>query len=71
MLRNAAKARIRRMIIQKKKRTDLAVPSWIGIEWQKGTKEREQMAQCLQDMNWCKEGLADMLLHAASHIIIQ
>jgi len=56
LLRNAAKARIRRMISTKKKRTDLSVPSWIGDEWNKGTKEREQMALCLQEVNWNKVG---------------
>lgn len=55
-MRNAAKARIRRMISTKKKRTDLSVPARIGEEWNKGTKEREQMALCLQEVNWNKVG---------------
>ena len=43
--------------MQKKKRTDLQVPAWVAKEWEKGTKEREQMAQILQDVNWNKVGL--------------
>ena len=54
LLRNAAKARIRRMIAVKTKRTDLEVPGWVGAEWRKGTRSREQMASCLQEVNWDK-----------------
>lgn len=55
LLRNAAKARIRRMVAEKKKRSDLAAPSWLAAEWNKGTVQKEQMAAVLQEVNWCKE----------------
>ena len=48
--------------MQKKKRTDLQVPDWVAKEWNKGTKEREQMAQILQDVNWSKVGLCHLWL---------
>lgn len=51
---NAAKARIRRMVEEKKVRTDLAAPSWLKKEWAKGTEQKDQMAHCLQEMNWDK-----------------
>jgi hypothetical protein len=53
-LRNAAKARIRRMVTEKRKRTDLQVPAWLKSEWEKGTDQKEQMAECLQAVNWDK-----------------
>ena len=56
LLRNAAKARIRRMVAPKSKRTDLSVPAWVGTEWNKGTKEKEQMATTLQEVNFDKAG---------------
>ena len=55
LLRNAAKARIRRMVTAKAKRTDLAVPAWVREEWNKGTQEREVMASTLQQVNWDKD----------------
>ena len=57
-LRNAAKARIRRMVTEKKKRTDLAVPQWVKDEWEKGTRSRDQMAEVLQEVNWQKGPLS-------------
>ena len=54
LLRNAAKARITRMCAAKKKRTDLEVPGFLKEQWNKGTKEKEEMAQALQQVNWCK-----------------
>ena len=56
LLMNAAKARIRRMVAPKTKRTDLSVPAWVAGEWHKGTKEKEQMAITLQDVNFDKAG---------------
>ena len=53
-LRNAAKARIRRMVTEKRTRTDLQVPAWLKTEWEKGTDQKEQMAECLQVVNWDK-----------------
>lgn len=44
------------MIQEKKKRTDLQCPDFLRKEWEKGTEEREQMAQCLQAVNWDKAG---------------
>ena len=55
LLRNAAKARIRRMISDKKRRTDLAAPPMVKEQWEKGTAEKDEMAQLLQDTNWDKE----------------
>ena len=55
-LRNAAKARIRRMIQAKKTRTDLNVPDWVAKEFAKGTVERDRMADVLQEVNWSKAG---------------
>ncbi|CAL1129118.1 unnamed protein product, partial [Cladocopium goreaui] len=59
LLRNAAKARIRRMVTPKSKRTDLAVPQWVAAEWNKGTREKEQMAATLQEVNWDKAKFVD------------
>mgnify|MGYP000559683262 CR=1 FL=1 len=56
-LLNAAKARVRRMVQEKSKRTDLAAPEFIKLEWEKGTAARTQMALCLQEVNWSKEWL--------------
>ena len=55
LLRNAAKARIRRMIAVKKHCTDLAVPPLVREQWEKGTREKDEMAQLLQDTNWDKD----------------
>ena len=54
LLRNAAKARIRRMIRVKKTRTDLAVPPFVKEEWDKGTASKDQLAELLQEVNWDK-----------------
>lgn len=51
----AAKARIRRMIAEKKRRSDLCAPAMVKEQWEKGTKEKDEMAQLLQDTNWDKE----------------
>ena len=54
LLRNAAKARIARMVASKRKRTYLQVPAWVREQWEKGTSEKEEMALCLQQVNWDK-----------------
>lgn len=55
LLKNAAKQRIRRMIAVKSKRTDLSVPPMVKEQWDKGTDEKNQMAQMLLDSNWDKD----------------
>ncbi|CAL1155096.1 unnamed protein product [Cladocopium goreaui] len=52
----AAKARIRRMVQAKKKRTDLATPDWLKQEWEKGTEQKDLMADTLLSLNWDKAG---------------
>ena len=42
------------MVAEKKKRSDLNVPDNIENEWAKGTRQKEEMAQMLQDVNWDK-----------------
>ena len=54
-MQNAAKMRIRRMIAPKKKRSDLQVPAMVKEQWDKGTEEKNEMAQLLMDTNWCKD----------------
>lgn len=58
-LRNAAKARIRRMVAEKRKRTDLSVPPWLKVEFERGSKQKEEMAEVLQQVNWCEEKFVD------------
>ena len=55
LLQNAAKMRIRRMIAPKKKRSDLQVPEMVKSQWEKGTEEKNEMAQLLMDTNWNKD----------------
>ena len=55
LLKNAAKMRIRRMIATKKKRTDLSVPPMVREQWDKGTCEKNELAQLLMDCNWDKD----------------
>jgi hypothetical protein len=40
----------------KKKRSDLQCPPWLKAEWEKGTEQKENMAACLQAVNWDKVG---------------
>jgi hypothetical protein len=44
------------MVAEKKKRTDLSCPGWLKTEWEKGTEQKERMADCLQSVNWDKAG---------------
>jgi hypothetical protein len=43
------------MIAEKKRRSDLCAPAMVKEQWEKGTKEKDEMAQLLQDTNWDKE----------------
>ena len=56
LLRNAAKARIARMVAPKRKRTDLEVPTFVKDQWNKGTQAKEELAAALQEANWDKAG---------------
>ena len=62
----AAKARIRRMVTEKRRRTDLAVPDWVKQEWERGTEAKDQMAETLQHVNWSKAGTTT---HAEPYLI--
>ena len=42
------------MVAEKKKRTDLSVPPFVKEQWEKGTLEKEQLANLLQEVNWDK-----------------
>ena len=55
LLSLAAKARIRRMIAPKKKRSDLAAPEFLINYWHSGTKAKDELAQALKDANWNKD----------------
>ena len=43
------------MISVKKRRTDLTVPPYIKEHWDKGTKQKEELAQMLKDCNFIRE----------------
>ena len=59
-LRNAAKQRIRRMCAPKKKRADLAAPQWLAEEWAKGSRQKDELAEVLQQVNWSKDHALDV-----------
>ena len=42
------------MIKEKKRRTDLKVPSFVREQWEKGTSGKDQLAELLQEVNWDK-----------------
>ena len=52
MLALAAKARIRRMVAPKRKRTDLVAPEFLKTHWDSGSKAKDELAQMLKDANW-------------------
>lgn len=52
-LREAAKARLRRMCADHKKKRGLNVPDWVKEQWKK--REQNAMAKLLMDANWDKE----------------
>ena len=54
-LREAAKARIRRMVAVHKVKKGFNVPDFVKAEWQ--NSNQSVMAQMLMDSNWDKEGL--------------
>ena len=39
----------------KKKRSDLAVPEYVGEHFKKGTKEKDELADLLMHHNWDKD----------------
>lgn len=43
------------MIAPKKRRTDLSVPTVVREQWEKGTEEKNELAQLLMDCNWEKD----------------
>jgi len=43
------------MIADHTKRTDLAVPAWVGEEFAKGTVEKNRMANLLLELNGNKD----------------
>ena len=55
LLQDAAKARIRRMVMKKKKRSDLEVPDFVRAEWAKGGCNRGKMAELLLQLNGNKD----------------
>ena len=57
MLKLAAKQRIRRMCEPKKRRSDLTAPEWLSKRWRQGTKEKDEMAEVLQRVNWDKASI--------------
>ena len=54
LLTLAAKARIRRMVKPKSKRSDLAAPDYIVKYWESGTKGKDELAKILKDCNWVR-----------------
>lgn len=46
------------MVTEKRKRTDLSVPSWLKDEFENGSNQKEEMAENLQQVNWCKDRLS-------------
>lgn len=58
--------RIRRMIADKKRRTDLAVPPMVKEQWEKGTNEKNEMAQLLMDSNWSKDTTSLQVVFSAN-----
>ena len=58
LLRDAAKARLRRMVTPKKRRGDLEVPPFVLKEWNKGSLSRDDMADLLLQHNGNKDTAA-------------
>ena len=55
LLRDAAKARIARMIKTKKRRKDLQVPPFVQEQWDKGAESKTDMADLLIKFNGNKD----------------
>ena len=51
----AAKARIRRMVAPKKRRTDLEVPGFVKEKWEAGGKSKDLLAELLKKVNFDKD----------------
>lgn len=60
-LREAAKARIRRMCQAHKKKAQYNVPQFVVEQWK--TQKQNEMAQLLMDCNWSKERIEFVLFH--------
>ena len=54
-MREAAKARLRRMMAVHKKKTAYNVPQWVREQWQ--TRDQNTMANILINANWDKDWL--------------
>ena len=54
-LRDAAKARIRRMVKPKKHRRDLEAPSFVKVQWEQGSGAKNQLADLLLEVNGDKD----------------
>ena len=74
-LREAAKARLRRMCANHRSRRDLELPAWVKSEWK--TRPQNETAKLFMDCNWCKAGYQPfmfvasiMLKHPASFNIL-
>ena len=52
-MREAAKARLRRMMANHKSKTALNVPDWVREQWR--SKDQNTMAQLLINANWDKD----------------
>lgn len=52
-LREAAKARLRRMCANHRSRRDLELPAWVQSEWK--TRPQNETAKLFMDCNWCKD----------------
>jgi hypothetical protein len=52
-LREAAKARLRRMMKDHKKKQGLNVPDWVKEQWK--SRDQNSTAQILMDCNWSKD----------------
>ena len=63
LLRDAAKAQIRRMCAVKKKRVSLNVPSWVIEEWK--SRPKNETAQLLMNVNFDKDRYHHMGIYAA------
>lgn len=61
LLREAAKAQLRRLCTVKKKRVNLNVPSWVVQEFK--SRPQNETAALLMSCNFDKAGVADVHTH--------
>ena len=59
LLREAAKARIARMVKSKRRRKDLQVPAFVQEQWEKGAESKTDMADLLIKFNGNKDPMAN------------